>query len=63
MTQELTELTGFVEDMQALGRQPTGTNTKNRFLVNHYPTSTNAIACISSLAAETIRLKSRNTQL
>src|SRR5215467_1394947 len=23
MTQELTELTGFVEDMQALGRQPT----------------------------------------
>src|ERR1700730_17337945 len=37
ITQELTELTGFVEDMQVLGRNPTARLLDKRILAAHAP--------------------------
>jgi GntR family transcriptional regulator len=58
ITQELTELTGFVEDMQALGRKPTA-----RLLDKHIVAADEAVADHLTLAPGTLVVRLRRVRL
>jgi GntR family transcriptional regulator len=58
ITQELTELTGFVEDMQALGRKPTA-----RLLDKHIVAADEAVAHHLALASGTLVVWLRRVRL